>query len=183
MHQCFWKQIKWLRSDVYVHYFPFFSQCYGFWLQTFGPQEEHYARLVQMRNNGDRQQQWEGRGEAAADIRNLPCVFVLTLCVSQRNLSLMEGSPWAKGKCLRKMMDVQDFLPLTSYETDHKAFAMIVLSRREKNICKTGNYSRTSSFFIIIFSFRILGDNFVNLENMQVNTLYLGYISNGPDNV
>ena len=64
----------------------------AFGFRTFGPQVEHYARLVQMRNNGDRQQQWEGRGEAAIDIRNLHCVFVLTICVAQCQLSLMEGS-------------------------------------------------------------------------------------------
>lgn len=54
----------------------------AFGFRTFGPQEKHYARLVPMKRNGGRQQQWEGRGEAAIDIRNLACVFVLTLCVA-----------------------------------------------------------------------------------------------------
>ena len=76
-----------MRSDVYVHYFLslsffFFFKMMAFGFRTFGPQEKHYARLVPMKRNGDRQQQWEVRGEAAVDIRNPHCVFVLTLCVA-----------------------------------------------------------------------------------------------------
>lgn len=50
-----------------------------FSFRTFDPQERHCARLVQVRNNGDRQQQWELRGEAATSISNLHNVLVLTL--------------------------------------------------------------------------------------------------------
>ena len=67
---------------MFITFFFFFLKIMAFGFRTFGPQEKHYARLVPMKRNGDRQQLWEGRGEAAIDIRNLPCVFVLTLCVA-----------------------------------------------------------------------------------------------------